>query len=106
MQIEIWSSRRKYIRYLTTCLVFAGAGAVMILAPMNFPPNAAVAHLFVQAVGGFLILLFGIGAAVFAWFLLDRRPRLVFDDECVFDRTLHVGRISWLDVRNAYLFSV
>ena len=37
------------------------------------------------------------------WHLFDTKPRLVFDDEGVFDRTLGVGKIAWHDIDDAYI---
>ena len=40
---------------------------------------------------------------VFAMQLVDRRPRIVIDDNGVLDRTLKVGIINWEDIRSAFL---
>ncbi|GGA37572.1 hypothetical protein GCM10010981_28410 [Dyella nitratireducens] len=52
------------------------------------------------------ILFFGAGIPLFLWQLLDARPRLVIDDQGVFDRTLGVGVIPWSEITGAYVRSV
>jgi hypothetical protein len=52
------------------------------------------------------ISFFGGCALVSLWQLLDARPRLVVDEDGIYDRTLHVGRIGWGDIKGAYLKSI
>ena len=49
------------------------------------------------------IVFFGASAAFFGLQAVDRRPRIVIDDQGVFDRTLKVGRIEWADIRGVFL---
>jgi len=57
-------------------------------------------------VGWMCITFFGACALVLAWQFLDRRPRLVFSELGVMDRTLGVGVIPWREIENAYVKSV
>jgi hypothetical protein len=52
-----------------------------------------------RVVGITCILLFGFGSlALIYTYAIDRRPRIVIDNNGVTDRTLHVGRIDWADI--------
>jgi len=53
------------------------------------------------------ILFFGIGSSALIYkYAIDRRPRIVIDNEGVTDRTLHVGRIEWKDIEGIELRSL
>ncbi len=52
------------------------------------------------------MVFFGLGAAVLLCQTIDLRPRLLFDQDGVLDRTLGVGRILWSDINGAYVLSV
>ena len=52
------------------------------------------------------IVFFGTGAIVFAWQIVDSRPRLTIDENGVTDRTLGIGRIAWDDIESAYLATI
>lgn len=56
--------------------------------------------------GGVTVVFFGLGAAVLLCQTIDPRPRLLFDQDGVLDRTLGVGRILWSDINGAYVLSV
>lgn len=49
------------------------------------------------------IAFFGACATFFALQVVDRRPRLVIDDQGILDRTLKVGLIDWADIRAVFL---
>lgn len=57
-------------------------------------------------IGIICILFFGIGLIMFPKQLFDRQPRVIINDEGIFDRTLKVGIIEWRDINEAYLQSV
>ncbi len=52
------------------------------------------------------LIFFGACVSSFARQLFDSRPRLVLNDEGVFDRTLGVGVIPWSEITGATLRSV
>jgi hypothetical protein len=54
-------------------------------------------------VGWMCIAFFGAGIPLFARQLFDARPRVVLDEDGVFDRTLGVGTIPWSDIEGAYI---
>ncbi|MGI8468144.1 MAG: STM3941 family protein [Pyrinomonadaceae bacterium] len=52
------------------------------------------------------IVFFGLGAIVFLQRTLTGKPRIVIDENGIFDRTLGVGTIEWRDIENAYKNSI
>jgi hypothetical protein len=56
--------------------------------------------------GWLSIVFFGACIPLFAWQLVDARPRLVIDDHGVLDRTLGVGVIPWTEIVGAQLHSI
>ena len=91
---EIRSSRLQYSLYLVGAIGFV-AGSVFIL--LNDGPA------WVAWMG---IVFFGAGMPLFVWQIIDRRPRLLMDDEGVLDRTLGLGKIPWKDIDGAFLKSI
>ena len=57
-------------------------------------------------IGWMSIVFFGAGIPLFAWQLIDSRPRLVIDNQGILDRTLGVGVIPWPEITGAYLKSI
>lgn len=102
MKLVIGSSRWRYLVLLLASLGFV-AGGVFILA---MPAPKRGLHANKSLAGWSSIIFFGGCALVAAWELVDSRPRLIIDDEGIYDRTLGVGRIPWSDIRNAYLRSI
>jgi hypothetical protein len=97
--IIIKSSRGKYILLTVLSLAFVAAAIVMV--------TSASASRAGNAWKGWLgIVFFGACAAVGVWQTLDPRPRLIIDDEGVFDRTLKVGRIPWSEIAGVHLPSM
>ena len=92
--VVIMASRLKYILFLVAAAGFVAGGVFMLLH--NGPLWVAWLN----------ILFFGSAIPLFIWQIIDRRPRLVFDDEGVSDRTLDVGKILWRDINGAYLRSI
>ena len=90
-RIVIAGSRTRYVIYLALACAFVAAG-VLLLA---LHENVLVAWLN--------IVFFGAGAIVFGMQIVDRRPRIVIDDQGILDRTLKVGRIEWGDIRAVFL---
>ncbi|WP_333677478.1 STM3941 family protein [Dyella sp.] len=94
--IVINASRLKYALLLLVAVGFVFAGAFMVAFDA-----ATEAWL-----GWANIVLFGACIPLFLWQLLDARPRLVMDEQGIFDRTLGVGVIPWSEITGAYLRSI
>ncbi len=93
--LVIRSSRLSYALLLLVSLVFVAVGVLLLVRR----PEAAIA-------GWTTLMFFGACALVFAWQLFDLRPRLVFSEVGVLDRTLGVGVIPWTEIDDAYLASI
>jgi len=89
--IEIRVARARNALLLLVACAFVAAGVMIFIK--GDPDGRLIAIA--------CIAFFGACALVFAWQLFDRRPRLVFDDIGVFDRTLGVGRIPWEEIEDA-----
>ncbi|QWP78407.1 hypothetical protein J5226_08450 [Lysobacter sp. K5869] len=96
-RLVIANSRGKYAWLLLICSAFVAIGALIVLRAPGL-----VAFL----IGGASIVFFGGGAVLFAFQLIDRRPRLICDDEGLYDRALGIGVIPWRDIVDAQLHSV
>ncbi|HEX5725609.1 MAG TPA: STM3941 family protein [Longimicrobiaceae bacterium] len=89
--LVIRSQRLRWALLTVAALVFVVIGAVLVVSGEN---------VFMGLLG---VGFFGLCAVVSARQALDARPRIVIDDEGVFDRTLRVGRIAWSDIAAAYV---
>ena len=87
----------KYLLYGLLSLVFV-AGGIFILSVGK--------DLKATLIGWSCIIFFGFGLLVFLRQILDTRPRIVIDENGIFDRTLGVGVIEWQDIQHAYLNSI
>ena len=88
--VVIYNGLKKNLLLLALNLIFVAIGIWMIMDGERWS-------------GWFVSVFFGLGALVFSWSLLDRRPRLVLDHEGISDRTLGVGKILWSDIDDATL---
>jgi hypothetical protein len=52
------------------------------------------------------IIFFGSGISGCLWGIFNRSPRLIIDEQGVFDQTLRIGTILWEDIISAHLQSV
>ena len=93
-ELIIKSSPWKFIFLLLISLAFVGAGVFMLFAGGPRP------------VAWLSIVFFGACAAVFFWQTADSRPRLIFTDDGVYDRTLGIGTIPWPEIDGAYVRSI
>jgi len=93
------NSPLKYIGFAVICAVFVVIGVLMLLFPRSGEWSEMLA-------GWSGVIFFGFGLIVFLRQILDSRPRLVVDEQGIFDRTLSVGVIEWQDIEHAYLNSV
>ena len=90
--IVIAQSRLKWIVFLIVSLLFVAAGALLL----------AIGESPLKAWG--TMVFFGGCALVFAWQIIDSRPRIVISDDGIVDRTLKVGVIEWSDIRAVWLY--
>jgi hypothetical protein len=88
------NSRWKYLALLIVSLGFV-VGGVFILAMGKS-----------SLAGWGAVVFFGACALVFAWQLVDSRPRLIINHSGILDRTLGVGTIAWSDIEGAYVKSI
>lgn len=94
--ITIHSSRLKYAALLALALVFVLGGVLMVAR--GKPDD--------HWVGWLGIAFFGAGIPIFLRQIVDSRPRLVLDEQGIFDRTLGVGVIPWTEITGATLRAV
>lgn len=86
--VEVFVARGRNVLLLLVACAFVAAGVFLLIQGDPDARWIAIA----------CILFFGACAVVFVRMIVDARPRLVFDDVGVFDRTLGVGRIPWDDI--------
>lgn len=94
--VVIHSSKLKFAAFLALLLVFVALGVLIVTG--GRPDD--------HWVGWVNILFFGAGAPILIWHMADSRPRLVLNDEGIFDRMLGVGLIPWTEITGAELRSI
>ena len=57
-------------------------------------------------IGWMSVAFFGDCSLTGLWMLFDQRPRIVVDDNGIYDRTLGVGQIPWSEIDDAYIQSI
>ena len=92
--LVIRSSRVHALVYRLGAAGFTEAGFLMVESGQHV------------VIGWLTVAFFGLGCLVFLWQVVDPRPRLVLDEEGVFDRTLGVGPIAWSDIKGWYVRSI
>jgi hypothetical protein len=97
MALVVKNSIGKYLFYALIALIFV-AGGIFILSVGK--------DLKATIIGWSCLILFGFGLLVFLRQIFDTRPRIVIDQNGIFDRTLGVGIIDWADIEHAYLNSI
>ncbi len=95
-KLTIGTARLKCVFYLIGSLGFVIAG--LFILTMHRPGAEQAAWP--------AIMFFGAAIPVFVWQLLDTRPRLVIDDNGVYDRRLKIGVIPFADIEDAYVMSI
>lgn len=95
--IVVKNSIGKYIFYSLLALIFVVGGIVILSVSDDFESTL---------IGWLSIIFFGLGLIVFLIQILDSRPRIVIDQNGIFDRTLDIGIIEWQDIQHAYLNSI
>ncbi len=96
-KISIGNSRLRYFVLLLASLGFVIGGLFLM---------SSKKECLTQAPLWGSIIFFAACSIVFIWQIIDSRPRLVIDDNGIFDRTLRIGIISWADIEDAYLASI
>jgi hypothetical protein len=100
MKVVIGPSRWRNLFLTLAGLAFVGGGIFILLIP---PPSGESRPLLI---GWGCILFFGACALVGLWQLFDSRPRIILDDEGIFDRSLGPGKIPWGRIEGAYIQSI
>jgi hypothetical protein len=100
MKVVIGPSRWRSLFLTLAGLAFVGAGIFILLMPPR--PGESRSLL----VGWSCILFFGACALVGLWQLFDSRPRIILDDDGIFDRMLGSGKIPWGRIQGAYIQSI
>ena len=101
-KIVVGPSRCRPIISLLVSLAFVAGGIFLLIGSGHTRGGRASELLAVWSA----IIFFGSCAFGAASHLIDLRPRLIVDDEGIFDRVLGVGRIPWSDIQGAYLRQV
>jgi hypothetical protein len=96
ISITIKSSKLRYVLLLIIAIGFVVLG--LFILTYGKASDAWI--------GWMSIVFFGACIPLFAWQLVDSRPRLVLDDQGILDRTLGVGVIPWSEITGAYLRSI
>jgi len=89
-KMELYVSKKKIILLLCGCLLFVIVGFWLLIS------NAIV----MKVIGVIAILFFGIGFAVLAKKMFDKKPALIIDDEGITDNYTRppMGVIEWEDI--------
>lgn len=103
-KIVIGTARGKMWLLTFVSLAFVVAG-VLILTGANSKSQHRE-RVSPEVAGWLAITFFGACASIGIWQLVDSRPRLIIDDEGVYDRTLSAGKIPWADIRSVRLQSI
>jgi hypothetical protein len=82
--------------YALMCLAFVAIGVLMV----TFAKDSSAVWF-----GWMGVAVFGVFFASALRFTLDRRPRLILDENGLFDRRLGLGIIRWEDIEGAFLGS-
>jgi hypothetical protein len=96
-EIQIKNSRQKFLFLLIATIGFAVGGLIMILHPRSASD---------QWIGWMCIIFFGSGVPLFVKKISESGPRLIINDQGIFDRTLDVGTIPWSEITDAYIKSI
>ena len=94
VEYALYPSRRKALTLFFGCAFF-------VVPPLLMSLKRALSWPLWLGVG-----FFGFGMLLGLRGLLDRKPRIVLDEDGVLDRTLRRGRIPWETIRDAYPVNV
>lgn len=96
-EIQIRNSRQKFILVLLAAIGFVVAGLFIV---MNSRSSGD------RVIGWMSIIFFGSGIPLFIRKVSESKPRLMINDQGIFDRTLGVGTIPWGEITGAYIKSI
>ena len=88
-ELTVATDRRECLKLLLACVAFVAVSVWMLVKGVWF--------------GWVGLAFFGPALVIIARLLTNPRPRLVFDERGVTDRTLGVGRIDYVDIEEAWL---
>lgn len=86
--VKVFVARGRNLLMLLVSCAFVAVGVLLLFRGAGEARWAGIAS----------IVFFGACTLFCVYQLIERRPRLVFDDVGVFDRTLGVGRIPWDEI--------
>lgn len=90
MEYKLYGSPRKALTLLLGCAAFV---VPLLLLNLKKPMPG---HLWV------CVAFFGFGMLVGLHALLDKKPRIILDEEGIWDRSLRRDRIPWSVIQDAY----
>jgi hypothetical protein len=96
-EIQIKNNRQKYLVLLIAAMGFVAGGIFMILHPRS-PAD--------RWIGWMSLIFFGSGVPLFGKKISESGPRLIINDQGIFDRTLGIGTIPWSEITGAYIKSI
>jgi hypothetical protein len=96
-KISIGNFKLRYLFLLLGSLAFVITGAFLTFKKSDTMSFTS---------GWSAIIFFGACAIIFLLQIIDSRPRLIIDENGIFDRTLSIGLISWSDIADAYVGSI
>jgi hypothetical protein len=103
-KIVIRTSRIKAVLLTLVSIAFVAGGFFILLSSKD---GAASRRGVPAKVAGWGAIVFFGGCSLVGFMqVLDSCPRLVIDDEGVFDRTLRSGKIPWTDIMGARLQTI
>lgn len=99
-------SKKKSIPYFLGSLLFSILGALMILTPQYFTHSTDIT--FTKVIGYGCLVFFGLGVALFAIKIFNKKPGLILNKDGITDQTsaIGIGIIQWTDIKSIYLEKV
>ena len=88
-KLSVKTDRRECLKRLLGCVAFVAVSVWMLVKGVWF--------------GWVGLAFFGPALIIFARLLTNPRPRIVFDERGVTDRTLGIGRIDFVDIEAAWV---
>lgn len=87
--VVVKDTRLRSALLLTASMGLAAGGGLMAAAARSSAESL---------IGWGAAAFFGAGVPLFAWQLLDARPRLILDERGIFDRTNGMGWVPWSEI--------
>ena len=99
-------NKKKTTQYLVAALLFTIAGALMIVTPQYFTHSTDLR--LTKIIGYCCFVFFGLGVALFAIKIFNKKPGLILNKDGITDQTsaIGIGLIQWSDIKNIYLEKV